>query len=164
MGDGSPFPGRDLAIFLAAGVIIVSLLAASIGLPFLLKNLHVPAEPSHQREEDEARIRGAEAAIKAIEQLQHDMGEGRADADLYADAGARLMDIYRQRIAGRSKTGDDAMLARRSEEIERKLRLAGVKAERAEFFRLARNRKLSEELMKKLVREADLAEARFSGP
>jgi CPA1 family monovalent cation:H+ antiporter len=74
------------------------------------------------------------------------------------------MDIYRQRIAGRSKTGDDAMLARRSEEIERKLRLAGVKAERAEFFRLARNRKLSEELMKKLVREADLAEARFSGP
>ncbi|MBO9124726.1 MULTISPECIES: Na+/H+ antiporter [unclassified Rhizobium] len=163
MGDGSPFPGRDLSIFLAAGVIIVSLVAASIGLPFLLKNLHVPAEPSHQREEDEARIRGAEAAIKAIEQLQHDMGEGRADADLYADAGARLMDVYRQRIAGRSKTGDDAMLARRSEEIERKLRLAGVKAERAEFFRLAKNRKLSEELMKKLVREADLAEARFSG-
>jgi CPA1 family monovalent cation:H+ antiporter len=163
MGDGSPFPGRDLSIFLAAGVIIVSLVAASIGLPFLLKNLHVPAEPSHQREEDEARIRGAEAAIKAIEQLQHDMGEGRADADLYADAGARLMDIYRQRIAGRSKTGDDAMLARRTEEIERKLWLAGVKAERAEFFRLAKNRKLSEELMKKLVREADLAETRFSG-
>jgi CPA1 family monovalent cation:H+ antiporter len=163
MGDGSPFPGRDLAIFLAAGVIIVSLLAASIGLPFLLKNLEIPAEPSHQQEEDEARIRGAEAAIKAIEALQHDMGEGRADANLYADAGARLMDIYRQRIDGRSKTGDDATLARRIEEIERKLRLAGVKAERAEFFRLAKNRKLSEDLMKKLVREADLAEARFSG-
>jgi Na+/H+ antiporter len=163
MGDGSPFPGRDLAIFLAAGVIIVSLIAASIGLPFLLKNLEIPAEPSHQREEDEARVRGAEAAIKAIEALQHDMGEGRADANLYADAGARLMDIYRQRIDGRSKTGDDATLAHRIEEIERKLWLAGVKAERAEFFRLAKNRKLSEDLMKKLVREADLAEARFAG-
>jgi NhaP-type Na+/H+ or K+/H+ antiporter len=34
--DGTPFPGRDLAIFLAAGVIIVSMTAASLGLPFLL--------------------------------------------------------------------------------------------------------------------------------
>lgn len=162
MGDGSPFPGRDLAIFLAAGVIIVSLVAASIGLPFLLKNLEIPPEPSSQRQEDEARIKGAEAAIRAIEAMQHDMGEGRADADIYADAGARLMDFYRQRIDGRSKTGDDAELARRIDEIERRLRLAGVKAERAEFFRLAKGRKLSEDLMKKLVRETDLAEARFS--
>jgi hypothetical protein len=36
------------------------------------------------------------------------MGDGRADADIYVDASARLMDIYRQRIDGRSKTGDDA--------------------------------------------------------
>ncbi|MBN9031842.1 MAG: Na+/H+ antiporter, partial [Rhizobiales bacterium] len=49
MYDGSPFPARDLAIFLAAGVIIASLIAASIGLPFLLSNLELPPEPSHQR-------------------------------------------------------------------------------------------------------------------
>jgi hypothetical protein len=30
---------------------------------------------------------------------------GKADADLYADAGARLMEPYRQRIGGRNKTG-----------------------------------------------------------
>ncbi|OCJ05328.1 Na+/H+ antiporter [Rhizobium sp. AC44/96] len=164
MPDGSAFPARDLAIFLAAGVIIVSLIVASIGLPVLLKDLQIPPEPSHQREEDEARIKGAEAAIRAIEALQHDMSEGRADADIYTDAGARLMDIYRRRIDGRSKTGDDADLARRIEEIERKLWVAGVRAERAEFFRLRKSRKLSEELMKKLVREADLAEARFGSP
>ncbi len=35
MNDGSAFPARDLAIFLAGGVIIVSLIAASITLPFL---------------------------------------------------------------------------------------------------------------------------------
>jgi NhaP-type Na+/H+ or K+/H+ antiporter len=35
--DGSPFPARDLAIFLAAGVIIVSLIAASLSLPYLLQ-------------------------------------------------------------------------------------------------------------------------------
>jgi CPA1 family monovalent cation:H+ antiporter len=161
MTDGSAFPARDLAIFLAAGVIIVSLVVASVGLPILLKGLHLPPEPSHQREEDEARVKGAQAAIRAIEALQHDMGEGRPDADIYVDASARLMDVYRQRIDGRSMTGDDAKLARRIDDIERKLRLAGVKAERAEFFRLGKSRKLSDDVLRKLVREADLAEARL---
>src|SRR5690606_34244970 len=48
LGDGAPFPARDLAIFLAAGVIILSLTAASIALPALLRGLHVPPEPSEE--------------------------------------------------------------------------------------------------------------------
>ena len=87
MNDGAAFPARDLAIFLAAGVIIVSLVAASFGLPFLLNGLELPPEPSQQEGEDLARIAAAEAAIRAIEQAQHHMGEGRGDADLYTDAG-----------------------------------------------------------------------------
>jgi CPA1 family monovalent cation:H+ antiporter len=128
MNDGSAFPVRDLAIFLAAGVIIVSLVAASLSLPYLLKNLELPPEPS-QQEEDVARIAAAETAIQAIEQAQHDMGEGRNDADLYMDAGVRIMELYRQRIDGRSKTGKEAVLARKIDEIERKLRLTGLRAE-----------------------------------
>src|SRR3546814_8541918 len=54
MNDGSAFPARDLAIFLAMGVIITSLVAASIGLPLLLRNLQMPDEPSPQAEEDAA--------------------------------------------------------------------------------------------------------------
>ncbi|MEO7468261.1 MAG: Na+/H+ antiporter, partial [Sphingobium limneticum] len=46
LNDGTPFPARDLAIFLAAGVIVVSLILASIALPFLLKGLTMPPEPS----------------------------------------------------------------------------------------------------------------------
>ncbi len=161
MPDGTPFPARDLAIFLAAGVIILSLVAASIGLPPLLKGLEFPPEPSHQKEEDRARIVAAEAAIKAIEQAQHDMGEGRKDADLYADAGARIMELYRQRIDGRSKTGEEAALARKIDEIERKLRLVGLRAERDEIYRSVRAHKLPEEIARRLVREVDLLETRF---
>jgi Na+/H+ antiporter len=161
MNDGSAFPARDLAIFLAAGVIIVSLLAASLSLPYLLKNLELPPEPSQQEEEDLARIAAAEIAIQAVEQAQHDMGEGRNDADLYTDAGVRIMELYRQRIDGRSKTGKEAALARKIDEIERKLRLTGLRAERAEFYRMARARQLSDETARKLVREVDLLESRF---
>jgi CPA1 family monovalent cation:H+ antiporter len=161
MYDGSAFPARDLAIFLAAGVIIVSLIAASLSLPYLLQGLKLPPEPSQQEEEDRARVAAAEAAIQAIEQAQHDMGEGRGDTDLYADAGARIMELYRQRIDGRSKTGEERALARRMDEIERKLRLAGLRAERTELYRIARSHKLSDETARKLVREIDLLEARF---
>jgi monovalent cation/hydrogen antiporter len=161
LNDGSAFPARDLAIFLAAGVIIVSLIAASLSLPHLLRGLKLPPEPSYQEDEDRARIAAAEAAIQAVQQAQHDMGEGRGDVDLYADAGARIMELYRQRIDGRSKTGQEGALARRLDEIERQLRLAALRAERAELYRIARSRKLSDEIARKLVREVDLLEARF---
>ena len=160
MNDGSPFPARDLAIFLA-GVIIVSLVAASVTLPFLLRDLKLPPEPSHREEEDRARIAAAEAAIQAIEQVQHDMGEGQSDADLYSDAGVRIMALYRQRIEGRSKVGKEAELAQKIDDIERRLRLVGLRAERAELYRIARSRELSDELARKLVREVDLLESRL---
>ncbi len=162
MADGSAFPARDLAIFLAGGVIIVSLIAASIGLPFLLSGLELPPEPSQQEEEDRARIAAAEAAIHAIEEAQHRMGEGRSDADLYSDAGVRIMALYRQRIDGRSKTGKEASLARKIDDIERRLRLTGLRAERTEIYRIARARELSDETARRLVRELDLLEARFA--
>ena len=162
MNDGTPFPARDLAIFLAAGVIIMSMLAASIGLPFLLKGLELPPEPSSQRQEDEARIAAAEAAIRTIEQAQHDMGEGRPDADIYTEIGARLMELYRQRIDGRSKTGEEAEEVRKLDEIERRLRLSALKAERDEIYRLGRARRLSDDVVRRLVREVDLMEARYS--
>lgn len=161
MTDGSAFPARDLAIFLAAGVIIVSLVAASVCLPYLLKNLELPPEPSQQEEEDRARVAAAEAAIQAIEQAQHDMGEGRGDADLYIETGVRIMEFYRQRIDDRSKTGKEAALARKIDDIERRLRLAGLRAERAELYRMARVRQLPDETARKLVREIDLLESRF---
>ncbi len=161
MNDGSFFPARDLAIFLAAGVIIVSLVAASIGLPILLKGLQLPAEPTHQKAEDRARVAAAQAAIKAIEQAQHELGEGRPDADLYTEVGARVMDLYRQRIDGHSRTGADGDRFRTAEKIEQDLRLAALRAERVEFYRRGRSNLLSDEMVRKLVREIDLVEAKM---
>ena len=40
--DGTPFPARDLAVFLATAVILLSLVVASIGLPRVLKGLELP--------------------------------------------------------------------------------------------------------------------------
>ena len=161
LNDGSPFPARDLAIFLAAGVIIVSLVIASVALPVLLKDLVLPPEPSRQAEEDAARIATAEAAIRAVERRQHALGEEHDDPDLYAGAGTRVMDFYRERIEG---LGDGrGGEARAQERLVSELRLIGIQAERARLLELARSRAVGSETARKLTRELDLAEARHRG-
>ena len=162
LGDGTPMPTRNLAIFLAAGVIIVSLVLASVALPRLLKGVELPPEPSHLEEEDRSRVAAASAAMRAIEDTQHAMAEGKSNPDLYAETAARLMELYRHRIEMRTPVeGDDVVLARQADEIERQLRLAGLAAERAELVRLGRMRLVDEETTRKLIREVDLQELRY---
>lgn len=161
--DGSPFPARDLVIFLATGVIILSLLAASIGLPALLKGLKLPPESRRNRAEDEARLAAAEKAILAVQQLQHDKGEAHVeDLHLYTDAAACVMELYRQRIDGYMQSEEEAELTERSDKIEQEMRLAALQAEREEIYRIGRTRKLSDDVVRRLVRDIDLAEARLS--
>ncbi|WCT75096.1 Na+/H+ antiporter [Sphingomonas naphthae] len=161
--DGTPFPARDLAIFLAAGVIIVSLVIASIALPLLLKGLTMPAEPSLQAEEDAARVTVSKAAIREIERTQHELAERNGNADFYAAAGSRIMDLYRDRIESRSQGAEASAEARLQDRLERDLRLVGLKAERDALFQLARERQVGSSVAQKIIRELDLLEARYRG-
>lgn len=162
LADGSPMPARSLAIFLAAGVIIVSLVLATVALPYLLKDVELPPEPSHEREEDRGRVAAAQAALRAIDGAAHAMAEGTANPDLYAAISSRLLAFYRDRIESRTRTeDDDAEAARLADDIERRLRLVGLIAERDELRRLARARQIDSETAKKLIREIDLQELRY---
>lgn len=160
--DGTPFPSRDLAIFLATGVIIVSLVVASIALPFLLNGLQLPSEPSHQKEEDEARKAAAEAAIKAVELAVHNLAEGRSDADLYTVAAARVLETYRGRLANLSTDDKDFATVQNIAKLEKKLRLKALHAERQTYFSFGKKHQLSDEAVNMLIREVDLLETRFS--
>ncbi|MDQ0473433.1 Na+/H+ antiporter [Labrys wisconsinensis] len=163
LADGSPFPARDLAIFLAATVIILSLAAASIGLPILLKGLILPPAEHGEAEEDAARVQAAEAAIRAIEHAQRAITADPSEADLQAQASLRVLTYYRERIDAGSADPDSAESTRLVRDVERRLFKVGLKAEREELVRLARQRRLGSEAVQKLIREADLAEARLGG-
>jgi monovalent cation/hydrogen antiporter len=160
LNDGAPFPVRDLMIFLAAAVIIVSLLAASIGLPRLLLGLAMPSDSADEEQRYRARGIAAEAAIRAIEQAAHEGASVDQDAEVYADAAALLMDSYLRRFEG-EMTAENAAKVRRGSEIERALRLAGLAAEREALFALARSEALSQENSRKLIRDVDLMEERL---
>ncbi|WP_058836333.1 Na+/H+ antiporter [Luteimonas abyssi] len=161
LADGTPFPGRDLAVFLAASVILWSLLVASVCLPWLAGRVHVPAEPELQRAEDAARLAAARAGVQAVERAQTALPEARRDPDLYAQAAVRVMALYDERLKRDGSNGLDADVLRRADAAERGLRLAGLQAERDCLFDLARHRHISDELARHLVREIDLLEARY---
>jgi len=156
---GAPFPGRDLAIFYASAVIIVSLLVASIGLPRVLKGLEVPEESSEEAEEDHARHDAAVAAIAAIEKSAHGHLEAELDADVHASAADHVRGIYEHRLGGGGMY--DPARVRVAEQAEREYRLTALQAERKAILALVHARTLSDEIARKLLREIDLVEARY---
>ncbi len=162
MTDGSPFPMRDLVILLAAGVIIVSLLAANLTLPRLLDGQSAAHDPIHKDQEDRARIAAARAAIAAIERHRNHVDQSNAKPGLYADLTDHLIGLYKKRVDGHPPTGARSDGLPNIEHVERDLRLIGLRAERDELYRLGRSRELSDEIVRVLVREVDLLEARFT--
>jgi CPA1 family monovalent cation:H+ antiporter len=159
--SGAPFPARDLTIFLASTVILISLVVASIGLPRLLAGMHFPEEPAERKEEDLARREAASAAIAAVERAQMEQLQGGTDCDMYPEAAARVIALYQHRLDTTAAIDDeDVARYRKLDAAERALRMAALQAERRTIFQMARHEHISDEISRKLVREIDLVEAR----
>ncbi|SHH50685.1 Na+/H+ antiporter [Pollutimonas bauzanensis] len=160
MPDGTAFPMRDMAIFLAMGVILLSLLIASVGLPLLTRglggDLPKPVRGSH---EDSARIAAAEAAIRRIEQITAEPLADAGATHIRAEAAAHLLDVYQRRLDYGDSTGEDAESIRQLAEAERHLRIQALRAERDELYRLRRTHSIDDSLHQQLMREIDLMEA-----
>jgi len=160
LADGSLFPHRDMAILMACGVIVLSMVIATFALPYALKGLTALPDGSARVRAERVRRVTAMAAIKAIEKAQHKMSDGRADADLYNEAAAHVMEYYRLRIFKNIREDSNA-IAMKMEQVERELALVGLKAERAEIYRMANDKKIDELTARRLVAEVDLMEARL---
>ncbi|MEH7081134.1 Na+/H+ antiporter [Neobacillus drentensis] len=78
LADGSPFPQRSLIIFIAAGVILVTLITASIFLPILARTEKVNANEQREEMLREAKLRTIDSAIRSIRELMNDENRGAA--------------------------------------------------------------------------------------
>lgn len=160
LGD-APFPARDLLLAIAAGVVILSIAIAGAALPRLLDGLTLPPEDDALRFERRARKAAALAAIDAVERASHEEHSVSSSTVTWMEAAARVSADYRARIEGIAKSGEEADDLRRAEAIDRTLRLAALRAERQTYFRLGRERKLSDEIVRRLVAEIDQQETRL---
>ncbi|MER9681325.1 Na+/H+ antiporter [Mesorhizobium sp. M0184] len=164
MPNGSPFPARDVVIFLAAGVIICSLLIASLALPKVARGLVEPGEDPGAAEERLARVGAAKAAIARIESMA-----GATDGDEGETPGARLATAdsivagYRRRIAASDEADEARAEAREAGRLELELRLAGIEAERAAVRAMFRSGQINDHTMQALFTEITLTEALLKG-
>jgi CPA1 family monovalent cation:H+ antiporter len=149
------FPSRDVAIFLAVGGILLSLVIASIALPIMARRVKFDPDPfgSSSRQAAHARVAAAEAALRRIAELRQ-----APELQDYSDEADRLSESYRRRIEYGQETADPDQSAK-ALQAERKLRLEALRAEREELDRLLHDRHLTDPLHRQLVRQIDLLEA-----
>jgi monovalent cation/hydrogen antiporter len=152
--SGAPFPERDLIIFLAFVVILVTLVGQGLTLGPLINRLGVVDDGEEDREEVAARVRVAEAALARLEELEG--AEWVRDETLGRVRG--LYDYRRRRFEARSD-GDERYEERT--DAYRRLMYEVFDAQREELVAMRNALDISDEVRRRIERELDLEESRL---
>lgn len=159
---GDAFPERDLLIFIAAGVILLSLIAACIALPMLLRGIEKSPDDKRRNEVREAWRKTAEAAIHALE-TEEVNPQDAAQAALATELKARIMSEYRHQLEVFNDSAEAQALAFQMDLLERRLRLKALRAQRLELYSLSRHHQIGDDVLREVLGELDLSEANL-GP
>jgi CPA1 family monovalent cation:H+ antiporter len=155
LADGSPFPHRDLIVFLTFCVIFVTLVLQGLTLPPLIRAVGLAGAAGPNCEEQEARRIVIEAAVSHLENAKEK--DRKEYAELYED----LTRHYSQRLAsleaGEDDDGDGANHARHIE-----LTLETLRVERETAIQLRDEGRINDEVLRRLERELDLTESRIA--
>lgn len=156
---GTPFPDRGLIIFVAAGVIVVTLTVQGPLLPLVARWAHLPQDSVLETERRLAEIRATEDGLLALPGLAAELGTDRAVAD-------RLEHEYRQHLEVLQADGDAAdgapVLERQNQEQELRLALLGRK--RDVVLQLRDERRIDDRVLRLLETRLDVEELRLTRP
>jgi CPA1 family monovalent cation:H+ antiporter len=123
--DGTAFPGRDIVIFLAFGVIVVTLAAQGMTLEPLIRKLGIHEDENRPKEERLARMTAVEAGLESLRALE----PSATTPDQMAALGL-VVGEYEQRLAALTAEGETKKSARRRRHAGHHFRLTALKAER----------------------------------
>ena len=157
-GRGLPFPGRDTIIFISFVVILITLVAQGLSLPFLIRLLNVEGDFKTEREEHIARVSANKAALEYIENLK--------DSDPENAQSRKLLEAqYRERLAQLENDEDEAPDggpdADRTESPLRRLALGALQVELDVLIDLRNRHRINDETLRIVQRDVDLAETRL---
>jgi CPA1 family monovalent cation:H+ antiporter len=168
--SGTPFPGRDLVVFLTFAVILVTLVGQGLTLAGVIRWLDLRPDESAADEEATARLQATRAGLARLEQLvaRDGVPEHSVDAPVVRSAAEALREQQTHRAhryaarAGRvADEGDDgiqdeAIKDARRAHVYRWLRLAMIDAERRELVRLRDERTISDGVLRRVQHDLDL--------
>ncbi len=156
--DGSPFPGRDIVIFLAFGVIAATLLVQGTTLEWLIHRLGLREDENRPKEERLARRTAVEAGLKALR-----AEEQATDTSDQSAALGTVIAEYEQRLAALTAEGESRRSARRRRSEGKRFRLAALKAERRALDSLWRSGAIIDEVHRPLQALLDHEESLLRG-
>ena len=156
--NGTPFPKRDLILFLTFCVILVTLVLQGLTLPLLLRWLKVVDDDGSEREEMEARLRAAQAAMARLEEIT------TQDSVVAEEMVEWIRTQYKDRVR-RLSACCVAMDAGSYEQLAafRYLQHEVVATERRTVIRLRNQGIINDEVLHRIERDLDLEEARLGG-
>ncbi len=161
LANGTPFGARNLIIFLTFCVILVTLVLQGLTLPLLIRLLGLSIAAKMDPEERNARRVMIEAALSYLDAGRED------DGDSFSHGYDDLMHRYRHRLAavgGASGSDFEIELDEHGSPSYDRLRAIGkgaVQAERRALIRLRDEACISDDAMRTIERELDLAESRY---
>jgi CPA1 family monovalent cation:H+ antiporter len=153
---GTPFPARDLLIFLTFAVIFATLVLQGLTLPAVIRRLHVESDGSEDREELRARLEATKAALAQLDAL----GDEEWTRDETVERMRGLYEYRKRRFAARAGKIEDDGYEDRSLAYQQMVQ-AVLAAQRDALVRLRNEGTISNEVMNRVVQEMDLEEARL---
>jgi CPA1 family monovalent cation:H+ antiporter len=154
--NGAFFPGRDLILFLTFIVILVTLVAQGLSLPAIIRWLGVEDDGTAEREERAARLKANQAALAQLDELAR---AGPSEKDALSRLRREYEDRIRQlKIRESDEPNTPGLLF--STEYER-LSHETLQWERRTVLQLRNELVISDDVMRRIQRDIDLAEARL---
>jgi NhaP-type Na+/H+ or K+/H+ antiporter len=154
--DGSPFPQRNVIIFLTFCVIFATLVLQGLTLPAVIRKLGLSAGSTLNMEEQQARLLILNTVLDYLKDLAN--GSKPEHATIYEDMirhyGGRVTLIE---AGGQEKPEQEIALARYERNLTQELRAL----ERSTAVILRNEDRINDELLRVIERELDLSEARY---
>jgi NhaP-type Na+/H+ or K+/H+ antiporter len=157
--NGKEFEARNLIVFLAFCVIFVTLVLQGLTLPALIRGLGLAGSEGMDPEEIEARRAVLKSAIRFLEEGRK--SSNGAVAHLYDD----MVHRYRHKLAHVS-AGEEESVDGLDQEAYSQLRViaeGALQAERRTLIGLRDRGRISDDVLRTLERELDLAETQYQG-
>lgn len=151
---GTPFPNRDLILFVTFGVIVVTLIGQGLSLPGVVRLLGLARDTVGERQREQKAEREARSAALNVaqERLERLASKGQIAPDILSNL--RTRHAYRLgRLPGETSEGLDLSAA------EADVMAELIAAERGHIYRLLQAGQLTDEARRRIERDLDLEEA-----
>jgi Na+/H+ antiporter len=153
--SGAPFPHRDLLIYLAFSVILVTLVGQGLTLPLLIRRLGTVGDDTAEREEAKARAVLAQAAVARLDELKGKQGVPEWLRD-------QLRAWYGHEADGfQALEQADNGPTREALGAQRRLLQEAIGAKRRALLALRRSGAISDDVLSRIQRDLDLEAVRF---